>query len=247
MNANISPAIIMRITELGETDLLVAFITPDKGRLKGIAKGARKSRKRFSNCLDLFCLANLEYEIESKGDLNLLHSCKLVQAFPGLRSDFSALSLASYMVELTEVLFPLGVVDKDIFELLKGSFFLLDKGKHNNLPRIHFEARAMTLGGYRIDFDKCCDCGRPYAGEGRAIFVREKGGISCLKCKRESELSPGLGPATVKELRALQSANLGEGEAFNMSEEMTSEIKTVLKQHIEYRIGRRLKAAQYLE
>ena len=247
MRSHICPAIIMRIRELGETDLLVDFITPDNGRLRGIAKGARKSRRRFANCLDLFCLANLEYEIKKKGDLHLLHSCKLVQAFPGLRSDFSALSLASYMIELTEILFPLGVADRHMFELLEAALVLLDEGGKNEPLRIHFEARAMTLGGYRIHLDKCCSCGRPYTGEGRAVFMRGKGGIACLKCGRESKLSPGMEPVGVKGLSALQSAALGKGEAFRMAEETIREIKAVLKMHIEYRIGRRLRSGKYLE
>jgi DNA repair protein RecO (recombination protein O) len=247
MEIIISPAIIMRIMELGETDLLVAFITPDKGRLKGLAKGARKSRRRFANCLDHFCLANLEYEIRRKGDLHFLHSGKLIQAFPGLRSDFSSLSLASYLIELTEVLFPLGVPDKNIFQLLRDSLSLLDKGERNDALRIYFEARAMTLGGYRINFERCCNCRRPYTGEGKAVFVQEKGGISCLKCERESRLSPVMEPGSVGKLMALQSAHLGKEETLNMSEEAIQEIKPVLKLHIEYRLGRRLKTGKYLE
>ncbi|MBW2206889.1 MAG: recombination protein O N-terminal domain-containing protein, partial [Deltaproteobacteria bacterium] len=49
MKIHISPAIIMRIREFGEADLFVTFFTPDRGRLKGVAKGARRSRKRFVN------------------------------------------------------------------------------------------------------------------------------------------------------------------------------------------------------
>jgi DNA repair protein RecO (recombination protein O) len=247
MKAYISPSIIMRIMELGETDLLVGFITPDKGRLKGVAKGAQKSRRRFANCLDHFCLANLEYEIRRKGDLHFLHSGKLIHAFPGIRSDFSSLSLASYMIELTEVLFPLGVPDMSMFELLKDSFSLLEKGERNDALRIYFEARAMTLGGYRIDLDRCCHCGRTYGEEGKAVFVQEKGGISCLKCERESGLSPGMDPRSAGTLRVIQSIPMGEGEGLNITEEMIQEIKPVLRRHIEYRLGRKLKTGKYLD
>jgi DNA repair protein RecO (recombination protein O) len=246
MNAHISPAIIMRIKGLGESDLLVTFFTSDRGRLKGVAKGAQRSKKRFANCLDLFCLTSLEYELKRKGSLYFLHSGKLIDAFPGLRSDFSSLSLASYMVELTEILFPLGVADTGMFELLKNSFFAIDKGKRKDLLRIQFEARAMALGGYGINFDKCCNCGRIYTGEGRAVFKRSKGGIACLKCQQESKLFPGLDHDTVTGLRTIQSKSWNEVEAFNFSDKMIREIKSVLNLHMEYRIGRRLKTAEYL-
>jgi DNA repair protein RecO (recombination protein O) len=247
MNAHISPAIIMRIKEFGESDLLVTFFTDDSGRLKGVAKGGRKSRKRFANCLDLFCLANLEYELKKKGDLHFLHSCKLVHPFPGLRSDFTSLSLASYMIELTEVLFPLSVTDKEIFGLLKDGFLALDGGGRTDILRILFEAKAMALGGYKMNLEKCCVCGRPYAGEGRAVFKRNKGCIACLKCEQESKLTPALGPNTVKALSLIQSTPWGEAEGMNLNDEMIQEIKQVLKLHMEYRIGRRLKSAEYLD
>ena len=247
MNTHISPAIIMRTREFGEADLLVSFFTSDKGQLKGVAKGALRSRRRFVNCLDLFCLANLEYQPKKNGSLCFLHSCKLIDAFAGLRSDFSSLSLASYMVELTEILFPLGVVDNEMFELLKNSLFALNEGKRNDILHILFEAKAMALGGYAINVDKCCNCGRPYAGEGRAVFRRSKGGIACLRCERESRFSPTLGPETVKALRHVQSGAKSKVKSLSLTDQVIDEIKPVLKLHVQYRLGQRLKAAKYLE
>lgn len=247
MSIHISPAIIMRIKEFGESDLLVSFFTRDKGRLKGIAKGARRSRRRFANCLDLFCLADMEYEPKRVGDLCFLHSCKLINPFHGIRSDFTSLSLASYMIELTETLFPLGVIDKNMFELLKDSFYAMNEVESFDVFRIFFEARAMALGGYGIDFDKCCNCKRPYRGEGRAVFKQSRGGIACLKCEKESRHSIGLSPGAVEGLKALQSIPWSKVNALTLTHEAIEEIKPVLKTHIEYHIGQRLKTANFLE
>jgi len=247
MTTHISHAIIMRTWEFGETDLVVSFFTSDKGRLKGVAKGGRKSRKRFANCLDLFSFVKLEYELKRGRELYFLHSGKLVHAFPGIRSDFSSLSLASYMIELTDILFPVGVVAKRMFELLNVSFFALSEDNNTDQLRILFECKAMALGGYRINLDRCCDCGRLYAGEGRAAFKQRKGGIACLKCEQESKLSPGLGRATVKALKVIQSTPWDKAQALDLTNEMICEIKPVLKLHIEYRTGQRLKTAEYLD
>lgn len=237
----------MRIHDFGESDLLVSFFTPDRGRLKGVAKGGRKSRRRFANCLDLFCLASLEYEMKKKGDLHFLHSGRLINAFPKVRSDFSSLSLASHMVELTEILFPLGVVDREMFDLLENSFHVLDSSAGKDVLAIFFDAKAMALGGYRIDLNKCCVCGRTYKGEGRAAFSPSEGGISCLKCAKESTISPGLSPESVKVLRFMQSAQWDTVEGLSFTDDMIQDIRRVLKLHVEYRIGRQLKTAEYLE
>ncbi|UCF57529.1 MAG: DNA repair protein RecO [Deltaproteobacteria bacterium] len=247
MKSYISRSIIMRSKEFGETDLLVTYFTLDKGRLKGVAKGARKSRKRFANCLDLFCLVDLEYSLKREGGLYFLNSGKLINAYPGLRSDFAILSKASYMVELTEILFPLGVADRNMFELLRGSLASLSKGERIDIISILFEVRAMALGGYAINFDRCSICGRPYKGEGRAVFRREKGGIACIKCQQESAVSPGIDPQTVKMIKLMQTKPLTSLAKLKDTDEIVREIKPVLKLHREYHLGQRPKTASYLE
>lgn len=247
MNTHISQSIIMRIKDFGESDLLVTFFTSDRGWLKGVAKGGRRSRKRFANCLDLLCLTDLEYVLKKKGDLYFLNSCKLIHAFPGLRSDFYSLSLASYMVELAETLFPQNVVDNNMFELMKKSFMALDDGVRNDVLRILFEAKTMALGGYGINLEKCCKCGRPYTGTGRAVFLRERGAVACLNCAKETALSPGMEPDTAGSLNMMQSAPWDDVGTISLSEEVIREIKPVLKLHLEYRVGKRLKSAKYLD
>jgi len=247
MNTHISPAIIMRINEFGESDLLVTFFTADRGKLKGVAKGGRKSRRRFANCLDLFCLADLEYEKKRKGELFFLRSCRLINAFPGLRSDFSSLSLASHMIELTGILFPLGVDDRKVFELLENSFHVLNKGARKDVLGIFFDAKVMSLGGYTIELNKCSVCGRDYKGEGRAVFRPNKGSICCLKCADESATSPGLSPESIKVLGLMQSGGWDTVNGLSFTEDIIRDIKMVVKMHMEYRIGRRLKTAKYLE
>ncbi|MFO7599341.1 MAG: DNA repair protein RecO [Candidatus Desulfacyla sp.] len=247
MTLHISPAIIMRTWEFGESDLMVSFFTAEEGRLKGVAKGARKSRQRFANCLDLFCLTRLEYERRREEGLFFLHSGRLIDAFPGLRSGFSSLSLASYMIELTEILFPAGVAARRMFELLHAAFSALDAERQIDAFRILFEAKAMALGGYGIDLSRCCVCGRTYQGEGRAVFKQGSGGIACLKCGQESVRWPGLGPVTARALNEIQSTAWDTSQALGLSAEMIRETKPVLKRHIEYRIGQRLKSAEYLD
>ncbi|MFZ0450511.1 MAG: DNA repair protein RecO [Desulfatiglandaceae bacterium] len=246
MNAQVSPSIILRTREVGESDLIVTFFTAEKGRLKGIAKGARRSRKRFVNCLDLFSLSSLEYSIKPGYDFYFLHSGKLLENFPSLRSDYTLVSLAGYLVELTEMLFPVNVPDANMFKLLSKVFNALHEGVNGAVIRALFEARAMTLGGFRIQLDKCCRCGRPYHGEGRAAFQCARGGIACLKCERETAGSPGLGPISVNFLEGLQSGWWPENESFDLGANVLQELQPVLKQHIAYRIEKRLKTLAYL-
>ena len=86
VKAHVSPAIIMRVRDFGESDVLITFFTPDRGKLKGVAKGARRSKKRFVNSLDILSLVNLEYGPNRKGDLYFIHSGKLSEPYIELRN-----------------------------------------------------------------------------------------------------------------------------------------------------------------
>ena len=247
MKNHISESIIMRIKEYGESDILVSFFTPDMGQLKGVAKGARRSRRRFVNVLDIFSLVKLEYGLTKEGALYFLHSGKLIDGFPALRSNYATLSKGSYMIELTEVLFPPGVADPLMFELLKGTFQLLDKGEAVILLPMIFEVKALALGGFGIHFEKCCKCGRAYAFEGNALFIPEKGGIACLKCQRESARSPLMSPESVRAFMGIQSERLLQSIKSDWPDAVVNELKQVLRLHREYHLERRLKTSKYVE
>ncbi|MBW1996703.1 MAG: DNA repair protein RecO [Deltaproteobacteria bacterium] len=238
----------MRTKEFGESDLLVFFFTPDQGQLKGVAKGGRRSRKRFANSLDILSLVRLEYEVRRGGSLPLLHSGRLINGFSGIRSDYTLLSLASYMIELTEVLFPIGVVDERAFDLLKGALCALDgREKDVRAITVAFEARALSLGGYRINLERCSVCGRKYTGQGPAVFSRDKGGIACMRCRSPSENVPVVNPAALKVLHMIQSGSWDFSGDLHIPEAAVREIRPVLRLHRDFRIGRPLKTAKHVD
>jgi DNA repair protein RecO (recombination protein O) len=247
MKTETSQAIVMRAKELGESDLIVTFFTRHKGLLKGVAKGARRSRKRFVNCLDKFSLVSLEYALKKEGGLWFLHSGRLINGYPDLRSDFALLSAASYLIELTEILFPSGVSDPKMFDLLKDSLNSLTSPKRAVSIPLVFEARAMTLGGYRVNLEKCSKCGRAYKGEGIAVFKPEKGGITCLKCEQPSSLFPSMTPDAVSTLEMLQEGSFSASQVDSIADDIMKHLKAVLKLHREYRLELRLKTSKYLE
>jgi DNA repair protein RecO (recombination protein O) len=151
------------------------------------------------------------------------------------------------MVELTELLFPTGVADEQVFYLLERCLSALEGKKRYDLVRILFEARAMALGGYAIHLEECCTCGRAYSGEGRAVFASGTGGISCLKCAHESDASPGLGPASTKALEIMQAGAWSELRGIPLTDHIVGEVRSVLRLHMDYHLGRRLRTARYLE
>lgn len=237
----------MRVREFGESDLLISFFTRDKGQVRGVAKGGRKSCKRFVNCLDLFSLVKLEYGLSREGALPLLQSGRLINGYPNLRANFSAISIASFMVELTEILYPQGVVEERAFHLLKNAFAGLSGGIKTGLMALLFQARSLAMSGFAIDTGKCCICGRAYRGEGRAVFIPQKGGIACLRCRKHSPRNPILSPYSIRVLGMIQTRELGDATDVMVPDSVVEELKPVMKLHREYHLERPLVTAKYVD
>ncbi len=241
-----SDAIIMRVRDHRESDLIVSFMTRDRGLIRGIAKGARKSRKRFVNCLEPLTLVLMDYHLKGERGLYLLDGCRLVDAFPGIREGFAPLSLASYVLELLEVLFPANVVEPRAFDLAKATLGFISRGADLEKVRVLFEGRAMALGGYAIDLSKCCLCNRKYTGKGGGVFLPQKGKISCLNCSAPDERQPPLTAQAISGLRAVQGGAWESLRHLDLGPEDLKQIAHALKLHVAYRIGKRLKSTRYL-
>lgn len=221
------------------------FFSRDRGRLKGIAKGGRRSRRRFSNALDLFCLTDLEYE-EKRGDICLLHSGRLLDHFGGIRNSYESLAIASYFVELTEILFPMGVADRRMFDLLEGALKRLDEGRERALVRTVFEAASMAIGGFAVSLSNCCICGRSYEGRGRAVLLPGRGAIACLRCARETPGTPGLSPEAARFLKAAQKDALDLSLFVGTGQGALDELRNALSRHMDYRLGKRPSSGRFL-
>lgn len=247
MQTQLSSAVILRTIPYGESDLLVFYLTPGGGQLKGIAKGARRSRKRFVNCLEVFSLARLECSPRRTGDFHLIQSGKLVNGFPGLRRNFARLSYASYMVEMVQVLFPSGVSEPEVFEVLAGSLDRLSTGADCDSIWVVFELRAMALGGFALGIEACSVCGRPYKNEGRAVFMCSAGGVACLRCRSETVHRPGVSPATARVIKSVQAGPWDAVRGMEVPAEIIAELRPVFRLHREYRLERELRTSRYID
>ena len=181
MKSQISSAIILHHSDYGEADRIVTFLTPDHGRLKGFARAARKSRKRFGAALEPFAEVRLHWASQSSGDLISLREAELVNLRSGLRRDLETLTLAGYGCELTEVLFDESGIGVEVFQLLQAFLDHLDSEGYSVEARLLMEIRMLSLAGYVPHLQHCADCFGPLA-DGLVGFSAAADGSLCQAC-----------------------------------------------------------------
>ena len=176
-----SPAIVLRHINYGEADRIVTVLTADHGRLKGFARAARNSRRRFGPALDPFAEVRLHWAARPGSDLVSVRSAELVDLHVGLRRDLETLALASYGCELTEVLFEEGVDAAAAFALLRAYLGHLDVAGATPEARLLLELRLLVHAGVAPHLQHCAECHGPLP-DGAVGFAAARGGSLCPAC-----------------------------------------------------------------
>lgn len=180
MQIHSSEAIILRHLNFGEADRIVTFLTADRGRLKGFARGARKSRRRFGAALEPFARVRLQW-IAGRGEMVSLREAELIDLRGGLRTDLEAFALAGYGCELIEELLGEAQGHPGAFSLLEAYLAHLAAGGTAPEARLLFELRLLLEAGYIPHLLHCSECAVTLALP-EAAFDPARGGSLCPGC-----------------------------------------------------------------
>ncbi|WP_185244832.1 DNA repair protein RecO [Citrifermentans bremense] len=141
--------IVLRLTDFGEADRIVTFFTLEQGKLQGVARGAKRSKKRFAGALEAF--AHLKLQLQLGGSLTTLSSADIVSIFPGIRADLVKIGCAAYACELVERLTPDEEPAPRLFRLLYCYLERLDQAPPSPSDRRFFAVNLLKILGYQPD------------------------------------------------------------------------------------------------
>lgn len=153
-----SDAVILQVQDYRESDLIVSFITPDHGRMRGIARGAKRSRRRFGGSLEPFARLRLHYTLAD--ELAPIQAADIITIHPGIRQDLKKIALAGYACELVLRLLPERMASPRLFRLLTTCLEHLEAAVPTSSDRRFIEANLLKILGYAHLGETCEGCGR---------------------------------------------------------------------------------------
>ncbi|MEZ0343892.1 MAG: DNA repair protein RecO [Caldimicrobium sp.] len=184
------PALVLDKEVRNEIDLLVIFLTPG-GKIRALAKGAQKSRRRFLNLLEDLTYLKVHLRKPQKGKILILEGADLLYLPESLRWMPSKFYFFSYVSEILDFTSPEALKKSD-FEWLINFIKFLDKKEPFNLneAKIFFELKWLQICGLYPQVWECVSCGR----EPKRIyyFSVPSGGILCFSCKDSASYSLSL-------------------------------------------------------
>ncbi len=215
-----SRSFILSVRDFSESDKIVTLLSQELGKRCAIAKGAKRSVKRFLNALEPFNLVDAQLVPSRKGTgLDFLDSCSLVEPFQGIRADYSSFLCASLACELVEMWLKEGDPHEGVFRLMG---WLLDSlSRQEQRPgraALVFGVRLLKEVGYGLNLSQCIGCTRPLVGIGLALSP-ERGGFLCRECRDRAFLdgSDGYSAGAVRSLSFLQDEELSRAGRLKLS------------------------------
>jgi DNA repair protein RecO (recombination protein O) len=208
-----TPAFVLRARPYGESDRIVTFITEQHGKVTGIAKGARNSRRRFGGTLEPFVHVRVVFHHRPGTDLVFLLRSELLDALPAFTRDLDCFTAGSYVLELTDRLVLGPESGTDVYRLVHEVLRLLATGAPVEPLLRAFEMHLLGLSGWAPALDRCLRCEAGMGEAGMAYLGPDRGGLLCRGCVPVEVPVRPVSLAAVRELARLAAAPLASARA----------------------------------
>jgi DNA repair protein RecO (recombination protein O) len=230
-----SDAIVLKTHALGDTSRIVVVYSRDRGLLKFVAKGARKTPNRFGYALEPLTHARYHFYYKPDRDLHLLSQADLIAATGSRLTDLERLAHAGAAIELIDRLVWGEEPHEELFDVLAATLLSIADAPASALPAITiaFELQAASLLGYRPRFDACASCSGALSRE--RLFSPARGGLMCDRCAAEGGVI-ALSADALAGLSLLLTRPVGEaGDYFEVkrSGEILRVVEAFLRHHFQ--------------
>jgi DNA repair protein RecO (recombination protein O) len=240
-----SEAIVLRTYPLREADLLVTLFTRAEGKIKGVARAAKKSRRRFGGALEPLTLVRAHYDDREGKELARLDSCDILESPLSGELDYARIVALEHVAETLDELLPDREANDAIFRLAVSVLHQLRAGEIW-MPLTYFQLWLVRLVGFLPELGTCMSCGRTLNGS-RAFYHALADGIMCEQHKRlaSSQLAPESRAMAAQMFRASVETFTGAG-VVNGSGAPYADLRKLLVQIIERHIEKKLVTANML-
>ncbi len=237
-----SEAVVLRTWPVHEADLIVSFFTRDYGKVRGVAKSALKSRKRFGGALEPMTLAHAWFAERPRQELARLDQLEIVRSPLSAPIDQARLTVLSFFAEVLDEALPDHDPQETVFRLLV-SVLEQTTVEQPWMPLTYFSLWITRLMGLLPDVAHCTACGEPLIA-GEVSFNTHADGLFCAVHRNgnASALSPDSWQLAQRMLRAPVAAFASEEWPRRRGQDLRRFTWQSLERHLE----RKLRSAEAL-
>jgi DNA repair protein RecO (recombination protein O) len=238
-------AIVLRHADWGEADRLVTLYTREQGKLRAVAKGARKVTSRKAGHLEPF--THVKLQLARGRSLFIVTQADTVDAFLSLRETLVMTGTASYVVELLDrFVYEEEGANPTLFRLLAETLKRLSTGEDLWLAVRYYEMRLLDFLGFRPQLFECANCSREIQAEDQ-FFSFLLGGVICSRCGRGLPNLISITVDALKYLRHFQRSSYAESKRAQPAPDVQDEVERLMQGYFTYLLERELNSPGFLK
>ena len=238
-------AIVLQRFNLTESSLLVTFFTKDFGKVKGVAKGARKIKSRYGGRFEPFTFLNIIYSGKEHQNLYSLNHCDTIKSFHNLREDYVRLTTGCYFAEIINLFTREAQKNEELFQFFTRALDILESSDNPSVLVRIFEMRTAALSGFTPKLNCCLVCKKGPASK-YLNFHFQSGGIICGKCFNGGPAGRQITLGTLNYLKKILTINLGSIDRLKFPKGLDKEIALVTQIYLKTIIGREFKSYKFI-
>ena len=231
-----SEAIILRTYPLREADLLVVLFTRAEGKVRGVARSAKKSKRRFSGALEPLTYVRAFYDVRERQELARLDACEVIESPLATEVSYARAVALAHVAELLDELLPDGEANDAVFRLTLSVLHAM-ASPAVWMPVTYFELWLTRLVGFLPELTECIVCGRGLHGS-RAYFHPLADGLMCVDDKRlaSSEISSESRVLAAQMFHAPVESFTGEAWPKTQAADLRKFLIQILQRHLEKKL-----------
>jgi DNA repair protein RecO (recombination protein O) len=229
-------AVVVRTYKLGEADRIVVLFTRDRGKVRAVAKGVRKTSSRFGSRLEP--MSHVALQLYEGRDLDTITQAESLDHFRELRDDLDRITRGSSVLEVVDHMTQEHEPNAKLYTMLVGALRTLATQDHPLVvPAFFF--KLLALEGFRPMVDACVICERT---DNLCAFDLDEGGVLCVDHRRGTAVTP----EALDLLQAILGGRLASALAQPASP-ATLDVEHLATRAIEHHLERRLRSIGVLD
>jgi DNA repair protein RecO (recombination protein O) len=236
-------AVVLRHSDWGEADRILGLYTREQGKLRAVAKGARKLRSRKAGHLEPFTHVSL---LLARGrDLWIVTQAETIDAYLPLRDDLVRTSYAGYVIELLDRFTYEEGENRAIFSLLVETLQRISSGEEPFTALRYYEIRLLDYLGFRPQLFKCVQGEEEIRPEDQ-YFSAPGGGVLCPRHGKDAPEARPVSMDALRYLRHFQRSSYADARRAEIPQPVQYEMERLLNYYLTYLLERALNTPQFI-
>ncbi len=207
-------AFVLRTVDYGDHDVIVMLLGEQTGKFSAMARGAKRSNKRFGGALLPMRTIRANVTFKPNSDLARLNDATVVSDFHQIETSYDKITIASYFTELVRECTKEGDDSEEPYNLLRQGYHLICDAEDSvdilRVMLLHLELSLLQLVGHAPSLQGCHRCLKPWQNMEKLRCARTGEGLVCSDCRTDRERYGVLSKPT---LELLQFASAPSGSA----------------------------------